>query len=647
MSNSYGSDLTGLTLFEGGVVSDTGASIISTTSDGEKAILFGPSSLRAIHGGITNGDFSALPDDPSAAISDENALPYFTWDNSSGTAFSAIIATDNAFVENNRTVRILVGTAISSGTAILSRIEPLGATGGIGNAFVPFASISGNTAAGSGVKVSVQYEWLATDQATVLGAAATGLELPWNGFGTGVPTTLYSTFDGQPGYLLPQHASPAGAEYIKTTVEFVATAAGGSAGYVAGFRSIDIVDIGLERGSSTVLINEDVSPDDFAAGHIQQFNGTIQIVSGKSDLVGADNAQIFVGVEDFTMPDRGQIVLDANTGEINLLADGGVTANSDLTVAGDITSSSTNTITGDKFRATSTTDASLSSTGHGFQIGSTSGANLRMDNNEIMAVNNGGTATLLLQNDGGLTSLGGGLGVTGNIDAGGSIASVTLIQAGGVFRTIRDSALDLAFTARATADGTPRFAVFCNGVMEWGAGGTRDLNLYRSAAGVLRTDFDLDVGGYLTCDDGATFNALIQGTNISLDGTQGLRHDAPATTTQTSSAAIWVLVSGTNYQLRRNTSSARYKTNIVDADEVVLDAARKVKPRHYESTIEDEAGATRLGFIAEEIHEAGLTHAVGYDSEGKPETIDSVALIAALWHRVNDLESRLKVLETE
>jgi len=629
VSNSYGSDLTGLTLFEGGVVSDTGASIISTTSDGEKAILFGPSSLRAIHGGITNGDFAALPDDPSVNISEENALPYFTWDNSSGTAFSAIIATDNAFVENNRTVRILVGTAISSGTAILSRIEPLGATGGIGNAFVPFASISGNTAAGSGVKVSVQYEWLATDQATVLGAAAAGLEIPWNGFGTGVPTTLYSTFDGQPGYLLPQHASPAGAEYIKTTVEFVATAAGGSAGYVAGFRSIDIVDIGLERGSSTVLINEDVSPDDFAAGHIQQFNGTIQIVSGKSDMVGADNAQIFVGVEDFTMPDRGQIVLDANTGEINLLADGGVTTNSDLTVAGNITSSSTNTITGDKFRATSTTDASLSSTGHAFQIGASSGQNLRIDSNEIMVVNNGGTAAMFLQGDGGTlgiggaTSISGGLGVTGNIDASGSIASEDLIQALGVFRSVQSSTSDNAFTARVTSEGSPRFAVDCAGVIEWGAGGTRDTNLYRGGASLLETDDNFQ-------------------TNAQF------RVAAPTTTTQTSSGAIYFFVSGNNsYELRRNTSSARYKTNIVDADEVVLDAARKVKPRHYESTIEAEAGATRLGFIAEEIHEAGLTHAVGYDSEGKPETIDSVALIAALWHRVNDLESRLKVLETE
>ena len=121
--------------------------------------------------------------------------------------------------------------------------------------------------------------------------------------------------------------------------------------------------------------------------------------------------------------------------------------------------------------------------------------------------------------------------------------------------------------------------------------------------------------------------------------------DAISTTTQTSSAAIWVLSSGTTYSLRRNSSSARYKTNIVDVDDVVLEAARKIKPRHYESTIEDEKGATRLGFIAEEVEAAGLTHAVGYDADGRPESLDATALIAALYARVNDLERRLSELE--
>ena len=229
------------------------------------------------------------------------------------------------------------------------------------------------------------------------------------------------------------------------------------------------------------------------------------------------------------------------------------------------------------------------------------------------------------------TTAGSGLTIGGDTNlyrsAANTLKTDDSLQVVGLIATERASALDEALTARATGDATARFALYSNGAMEWGAGGARDLNLYRASAGLLKSDFALAA------------------TNISLSGTNGLRHDTPATTTQTSSAGIWVLVSGTNYQLRRNSSSARYKTNIVDADEVVLDAARKVKPRHYESTIEDENGATRLGFIAEEIHDAGLTHAVGYDAEGKPETIDPTALIAALWHRVSNLEDRLKALE--
>jgi hypothetical protein len=137
---------------------------------------------------------------------------------------------------------------------------------------------------------------------------------------------------------------------------------------------------------------------------------------------------------------------------------------------------------------------------------------------------------------------------------------------------------------------------------------------------------------------------LTSGTNILCGGV--ILDDTPTGTTATTNAAIWVLISGTNYELRRNTSSARYKTSIVDADEAVLEAAKKIKPRHYESTIPEEAGTTRLGFIAEEVEAAGLTHAVGYDGEGRVDTIDPTALIAALYARVNELEERLAALES-
>lgn len=57
-------------------------------------------------------------------------------------------------------------------------------------------------------------------------------------------------------------------------------------------------------------------------------------------------------------------------------------------------------------RLTSTSDVSLSSTGHGFQIGPDNGYNLAMDQNEIMARNNGATSSLYLQGDGGDLGLG-------------------------------------------------------------------------------------------------------------------------------------------------------------------------------------------------------------------------------------------------
>lgn len=55
-------------------------------------------------------------------------------------------------------------------------------------------------------------------------------------------------------------------------------------------------------------------------------------------------------------------------------------------------------------------DVSLTSVNHAFQIGPTAGPNLAMDNNEIMARNNGTASTLILNQDGGNVTVGGGGG---------------------------------------------------------------------------------------------------------------------------------------------------------------------------------------------------------------------------------------------
>lgn len=93
-----------------------------------------------------------------------------------------------------------------------------------------------------------------------------------------------------------------------------------------------------------------------------------------------------------------------------------VTANNGIEVSGSITTTgaaiidgaitATSTFTGTGVRLTSTTDASLTSTGHAFQIGPTDGANLVVDNTEILARNNGAASAMSLNATGGNVTLG-------------------------------------------------------------------------------------------------------------------------------------------------------------------------------------------------------------------------------------------------
>ena len=54
MTEKYGTNISGLTAFEGDVSTDSGASLIDTDSDGESALLFGPAAVREILAGIAS-----------------------------------------------------------------------------------------------------------------------------------------------------------------------------------------------------------------------------------------------------------------------------------------------------------------------------------------------------------------------------------------------------------------------------------------------------------------------------------------------------------------------------------------------------------------------------------------------------------------
>jgi hypothetical protein len=271
---------------------------------------------------------------------------------------------------------------------------------------------------------------------------------------------------------------------------------------------------------------------------------------------------------------------------------------------------------------------------------------MRQQNGELQISPNGGTGNTEL--GGSLTVVGGTIDTSGDMTVASGNGDLIIKDTSGV------GAPRLQFM---TSDGTYRGGIRLGATQNFAfvTGNTTDdyawvlAERFYPMNGTAGSRYISDTGsatgfsGAISVTGTVTATGNINGDNIN--GT-ALVCDGIPTTTNTSNNAVWVNNTGSNYTLRRFTSSQRYKTNIEDADDVVLEAAKKIKPRHFTSLLEDENGATRLGFIAEEIEAAGLTHAVGYDFDGRVETIDTTALLAALYAHVNDLEERLAALES-
>jgi hypothetical protein len=488
----YGTNLEGFGGFEGGVNADKGAPLVSTSSDGETALLFGPAALREIQAGVANGDFAIPPDAAGDTITEENPLPYWTFTdvNSAGAITCAVVA--DATAGSGSVLRWSIANTTGTGkSAKITRYIPVPASRDRAFVFIPEAFLGTRT--GTNFSVTLAYTW-ATSDLTATGTGDTKT------ISTGA--TLLSV-DTTP----LNSAAPADAAFIYVTLTIATT------GTTSGTTTQDISEIRLHRGDQGLYIT-DTSSASFAPARISSTSNVLKIEAA----------------------------------------------------------------TGDAYPISIKTGAAV--------------------NNAVVVFGDGAT--------GGAIRGGGGTGrldmLSANQSAYANVVADRFYPGSQVTRYIDDNGTSIVSNGPLVGSST--------------------------------------VYATTTLQSGTT---LITGGNITCGGV--ILNNTPTTTTATTNAGIWVLISGTTYELRRNSSSARYKTNIVDADAAVLEAAKKIKPRHYESAIAEEAGETRLGFIAEEVLATGLSHAVGYDAEGRVETLDTTALIAALFARVNDLEERLAALE--
>ena len=133
--------------------------------------------------------------------------------------------------------------------------------------------------------------------------------------------------------------------------------------------------------------------------------------------------------------------------------------------------------------------------------------------------------------------------------------------------------------------------------------------------------------------------------DYSLVAAGRIQSDGTYDTTTGSSANVHI---GTTGLLRRSTSSARYKKDITDATWGLADVL-KLKPKTFKSnaTGEDADDKTYAGFIAEDVHDIGLTNFVEYNSDNQPDAIHYGNMVALMAKAIQEQQEKIETLEAE
>jgi hypothetical protein len=154
-----------------------------------------------------------------------------------------------------------------------------------------------------------------------------------------------------------------------------------------------------------------------------------------------------------------------------------------------------------------------------------------------------------------------------------------------------------------------------------GAAGTMSIN---------RLGGDVDIGN-------TTTGMGIEGSELWANGVYG-------NVLSTSFRSVFVSSTATRNKLGYVPSSRALKKNIqplrYTAEQILA-----VEPVEFNYTSQADGDAKSAGFIAEELHDAGLTAFVSYDEEGKPASIHYEFFAVALQQVIRDQAARLSAIE--
>ena len=258
----YGTNLEGFGAFEGGVNADKGAPLVSTSSDGETALLFGPAALREIQAGVANGDFAIPPDAAGDTITAENPLPYWTFTDtsSSGNITCAVVADSGSGSGNTLVWTVKANT--SSGSAKLTRYIPIAATQD--RAFAYMFEVTAEAEAATNRTLTVTSQFLKQDF-TSAGASYTQASKTFTEIGAAPVTLSYASS------LNEKLMTPADAAYILIEITVAATASNAAA------KTLTIYEIRMPVGQPMLLVGERTQAATYGPAGIWKTEGALNI----------------------------------------------------------------------------------------------------------------------------------------------------------------------------------------------------------------------------------------------------------------------------------------------------------------------------------------------------------------------------------
>jgi hypothetical protein len=98
-------------------------------------------------------------------------------------------------------------------------------------------------------------------------------------------------------------------------------------------------------------------------------------------------------------------------------------------------------------------------------------------------------------------------------------------------------------------------------------------------------------------------------------------------------------------QIYRTTSSLKYKKDVEDYTRGIEDV-KKLRPVSFKS-INQDSDTVYAGFIAEEVHDAGLTEYVDYNENNEPDAIHYANLVTLLTKAVQEQQEQIDALKAE